>query len=190
MYQLVKVFILLISEIMSSDSEIIKLNVGGELFITMKSTLIQSPWFVTLFSGKFKTEMINNNQYFIDRDPELFSDVLNYLRNGETIQIFKFEGDKIRFQSFVEECKYFGLTVTDKIEWTDDKNNQYLSQINKDQIIVWKNFLTISENQIILGKKLDKIIKYAEPEPKPNPRVSLYHGGGGGVGGPYRRMHF
>ena len=108
---------------MSSDSEIIKLNVGGKVYITMKSTLLQSPWFETFFSGKFKTEKINGDEYFIDRDPYFFSHVLTYLRNGKNINLSDFEGNEDLFESFVFECKYFGIDVKEK--WPPKKQKQW-----------------------------------------------------------------
>ena len=99
--------------------EIIKLNVGGKVFTTMKSTLKNSPWFVIFFSGKFKTEKINGGEYFIDRDPKIFHAVLNYLRNGKNIHLSYFKDSKCDFHSFVRECGYFGMTVNEK--WLPDK---------------------------------------------------------------------
>jgi len=92
------------------DTEIVKLNVGGKGFMTLKSTLMNSPWFVALLSGKFKTEKINKDVYFIDRDPDIFPAVLNYLRNGKNIHLSYFKGSKHHFDYFVNECDYYGLT--------------------------------------------------------------------------------
>jgi len=110
----------------SSDSEIVKLNVGGKLFITRKGILLQADWFITFFSGKFKTEMINSgkfkteminkDEYFVDRDPTIFLDVLNYLRNGKTIKFSYFKENKQHFESFVSECEYFGIIIKETWE--------------------------------------------------------------------------
>ena len=108
---------------MYSNSEVVKLNVGGRLFITTKGTLLQSPWFETFFSGNFKAEKINNDEYFVDRDPYFFSHVLTYLRNGKNVNLSDFEGNKDLFESFVFECKYFGLTVKEK--WPPKKQWKY-----------------------------------------------------------------
>ena len=109
---------------MSSDIEIVKLNVGGDVFITNKNTLKQSPWFETFFSDEFKEpEKINGGQYFIDRDGYLFSLVLNYLRNGKTIKTSRFDKES-DFEQFKDECDYFGLTVKEK--WESDMQWYYI----------------------------------------------------------------
>lgn len=105
------------------DTTIIKLNVGGTVFTTSKSTLMNSPWFVAFFSGKFKTEKINNDEYFIDRNPDIFPAVLEYLRNGRNIHLCYFDGNKNNFDNFRYECEYFGLTVENK--WSPNKQWKY-----------------------------------------------------------------
>lgn len=107
----------------SSDSEIVKLNVGGKSFVTFKKTLLTAPWFETFFSGKFKKPDMINNEYFVDRDPTIFLDVLNYLRDGKTIQFSNFENKK-HFNRFVFECEYFGITIEntwEKLLYTNSK---------------------------------------------------------------------
>jgi hypothetical protein len=54
----------------------IVLNVGGTMFETMKDTLLKSAYFEAFFR-------FENNDYFIDRDPEMFRHVLNLLRDPD-----------------------------------------------------------------------------------------------------------
>ncbi|CAO4367608.1 unnamed protein product [Caenorhabditis nigoni] len=70
---------------MSSDENpIVKLNVGGVQFQTLKSTL-------TKFDGMFKVMMETgipvkkdeNSCIFIDRDPKNFRFILNFMRDGD-----------------------------------------------------------------------------------------------------------
>lgn len=61
----------------------IKLNVGGVHYETALDTLKQKSGFVkALLSGKFGDRDESNGCYFIDRNPEYFKYLLNYLRYG------------------------------------------------------------------------------------------------------------
>lgn len=149
--------------------EIIKLNVGGRVFVTSKSTLMNSPWFEIFFSEKFqKPEMINGDEYFIDREPTIFRDILNYLRGGKNIPISYFGGKK-RLDYFVYECKYFGIIIKEKWSGKNALVNKYstntynsLTHIEGDYIY---NYFLISKNKKIKNKttikiKIEKINKY------------------------------
>eukprot|EP01006_Ploeotia_vitrea_P000712 TRINITY_DN103523_c0_g1_i1.p1 TRINITY_DN103523_c0_g1~~TRINITY_DN103523_c0_g1_i1.p1 ORF type:complete len:337 (-),score=28.53 TRINITY_DN103523_c0_g1_i1:103-1113(-) len=61
----------------------IKLNVGGKLFITTSETLVreQDTFFTAMLNGPWKPD--EDGEYFIDRSPQLFSLVLEYLRDGK-----------------------------------------------------------------------------------------------------------
>ncbi|KAH7696143.1 hypothetical protein AAVH_36788 [Aphelenchoides avenae] len=62
----------------------VRLNVGGKVFVTMKQTLSSSPFFARLFEtdGRMPDFSAESSTHFVDRDPDCFSTVLNYLRNG------------------------------------------------------------------------------------------------------------
>nr|QBK88638.1 MAG: BTB/POZ domain protein [Mimivirus LCMiAC01] len=146
------------------DSEIVKLNVGGDVFTTQKSTLMESPWFEKFFSGKFKKpQMINGDQYFIDRDGYLFSLVLNYLRNGKTIKTSHFDKES-DFEQFRDECEYFGLTVEEK--WESDMQWDYIRVCPTR----WDNPINFSESRKLIksGYKLILISHYPQ-SPNMNP---------------------
>jgi len=64
------------------SDKIVKLNVGGQLFTTYESTLLKSPFFQAIFSGKFGDKQSDDGSYFIDRDGEYFKYLLNFLRCG------------------------------------------------------------------------------------------------------------
>ncbi|KAJ3040084.1 hypothetical protein HK097_002651 [Rhizophlyctis rosea] len=64
-----------------SDSPL-TLNVGGTLFTTSKDTLTaESEYFRALFSENFASPL-HNGSIFIDRDPETFAHILQYLRTN------------------------------------------------------------------------------------------------------------
>jgi hypothetical protein len=63
------------------NQEIIKLNVGGKLFVTTRTTIfsVENSLKAMLQSGAFKPDL--EGAYFIDRSPEYFPIILDYLRN-------------------------------------------------------------------------------------------------------------
>lgn len=58
-------------------SDTIKLDVGGKIFKTTRSTLSRSEYFNALFARW----TVSDEPYFIDRSGKLFAHVLEYLRN-------------------------------------------------------------------------------------------------------------
>ena len=61
----------------------IKLNVGGTYFTTSRTTLSRDSLSVLASIGSGRWEPAKEDgAYFIDRDPEIFTYVLDYLRNG------------------------------------------------------------------------------------------------------------
>ena len=68
-------------------SSTVKLNVGGQHFVTSVQTLRKDPnsMLAAMFSGKFDTKPSEDGSFFIDRDGTHFRFILNYLRDGELI---------------------------------------------------------------------------------------------------------
>lgn len=75
----------------SSSSDWIKLNVGGQLFYTSRTTLLNSDpesMLAKMFSPHSNLHpscIDSNGAYLIDRDPRYFSPLLNFLRSGALI---------------------------------------------------------------------------------------------------------
>ncbi|CRL04723.1 CLUMA_CG017783, isoform A [Clunio marinus] len=67
------------------SGDIVHLNVGGKKFSTSRTTLNQIPdtFFTALLSGRIQSLRDENGAIFIDRDPDLFSLILNYLRTKD-----------------------------------------------------------------------------------------------------------
>ena len=65
-------------------SRIISFNVGGTVFATSRQTVMKYPnsMLARICSTDVPVEKDSNGVYFIDRDPEIFRLILNYLRNG------------------------------------------------------------------------------------------------------------
>jgi len=61
----------------------VHLNVGGEHFTTTTSTLcsIEGTMLSAMFSGRHSLSRDNEGRHFIDRDPQYFKVILNYLRD-------------------------------------------------------------------------------------------------------------
>ena len=65
--------------------DVVELNVGGRHFTTHRSTLLKEPHSILndIFTGKRPISKDTNNRYFIDAHGEVFSHILNYLRQGK-----------------------------------------------------------------------------------------------------------
>uniref|UniRef100_U5EQL8 Putative seta binding protein sb1 n=1 Tax=Corethrella appendiculata TaxID=1370023 RepID=U5EQL8_9DIPT len=68
-----------------NHGDIVNLNVGGKKFSTSRQTLTWIPdtFFTSLLSGRISSLRDENDAIFIDRDPNLFSIILNYLRTKD-----------------------------------------------------------------------------------------------------------
>jgi hypothetical protein len=66
----------------SWSGDIVHLNVGGTRFSTSRITLTQicDSFFSSLLSGRIQSLKDEKGAIFIDRDPDLFRLILNYLR--------------------------------------------------------------------------------------------------------------
>ncbi|XP_065151856.1 potassium channel tetramerisation domain containing 12.2 [Paramisgurnus dabryanus] len=101
----------------SSDtfSEIIELNVGGQVYVTRHSTLLSVPnsllW--TMFCQKKPKELTTDSKgrFFLDRDGFLFRYILDYLRD-QTLVLPDFFKEKA---SLLKEAEYFQLQELAKL---------------------------------------------------------------------------
>ena len=126
------------------DCNIIKLNVGGNLFDTSKETLIKSGpnLFSQLFSGIGNFKKNAEGYYFFDRDGVHFRHILNYMRHGSLpdyiIQQCKDE--------LLLEAKFYGIkslvdylndgNAASAIEMDGDDDTSYsLPRLNSSAVI-------------------------------------------------------
>ncbi|CAF0947600.1 unnamed protein product [Didymodactylos carnosus] len=88
------------------SDQIIHLNVGGTRFSTSKQTLTWIPdsFFTAMLSGRISTNRDESGSIFIDRDPKMFSIILNYLRTKE-IDLNGCDISMLR-----HECEYYCVT--------------------------------------------------------------------------------
>ncbi|XP_053945190.1 SH3KBP1-binding protein 1 [Anastrepha ludens] len=88
------------------SGDLVNLNVGGQRFSTSRQTLTWIPdtFFTALLSGRISSLRDETGAIFIDRDPTLFSIILNYLRTKD-IDIKNCEIRALRHES-----EYYGIT--------------------------------------------------------------------------------
>lgn len=65
------------------NHDIVKINVGGRIFVTTRRTMITYPnsLLARIFNGNQPNEYWYNGDIFFDRNPDLFSHILQFLRN-------------------------------------------------------------------------------------------------------------
>uniref|UniRef100_A0A1A9ZZQ0 BTB domain-containing protein n=1 Tax=Glossina pallidipes TaxID=7398 RepID=A0A1A9ZZQ0_GLOPL len=102
------------------SGDLVNLNVGGQRFSTSRQTLTWIPdtFFTALLSGRISSLKDETGAIFIDRDPTLFSRILNYLRTKE-IDIKNCE-----IRSLRHESEYYGLTpLVKRLALCEDLNH-------------------------------------------------------------------
>lgn len=86
----------------------IKLNVGGKIFMTTLSTLTKEPGMLTrMFSqdgAMDPSDKDDQGAYLIDRSPQYFEPIVNYLRSGQLIY-----DNNVNPQGILEEARFFGV---------------------------------------------------------------------------------
>uniref|UniRef100_A0A8C8J6R6 BTB/POZ domain-containing protein KCTD9 n=1 Tax=Oncorhynchus tshawytscha TaxID=74940 RepID=A0A8C8J6R6_ONCTS len=100
------------------------LNIGGRLFTTTRSTLVSKEP-ESMLARMFREKDVWGNKqdergaYLIDRSPEYFEPILNYLRHGQLII-----NEGINLLGVLEEARFFGIEqLADQLE-VAIKNNQ------------------------------------------------------------------
>ncbi|XP_026743077.1 BTB/POZ domain-containing protein KCTD3-like isoform X1 [Trichoplusia ni] len=105
---------------MSNYQEIVNLNVGGTRFSTSWHTLTWVPetFFTALLSGRIPTVRDENGAIFIDRDPNLFGLILNFLRTRDI------DLENVNIRALRHECDYFGITpLSRRLALCDEMNH-------------------------------------------------------------------
>ncbi|KAJ8133434.1 hypothetical protein O1611_g180 [Lasiodiplodia mahajangana] len=119
---------LVIGLIMNEMENRVRLQVGERQFSTTKDTLMgESAYFSALFSGRWSNQS-DDGSYFIDSDPELFVDILRYLRSGNYPLFFDPAAgtyDYARYSALLGEAQYFGITQLEN--WI--RNQRYLEAV-------------------------------------------------------------
>ncbi|XP_053124602.1 SH3KBP1-binding protein 1 isoform X2 [Hemicordylus capensis] len=87
-------------------AELVQLNVGGRRFSTSRQTLTWVPdsFFSSLLSGRISTLKDERGAIFIDRDPEVFASILNFLRTKEL------DIRRTNVSLLLHEAQFYGIT--------------------------------------------------------------------------------
>lgn len=98
---------------MSSVSDLVRLNVGGKIFCTSSLTLLwpgKDTFFAGLLNGDGLPACLDaSGAYFIDRDPEIFATVLEYLRTRRVH--LPPSTARVSMASLRHEAQFYGLDV-------------------------------------------------------------------------------
>jgi len=89
------------------ESDWVTLNVGGRLFATTRSTLTKDKdsMLAKMFGEHWSSTTDANGSYLIDRTPEYFAPILNYLRCGVLVI-----DDGVNAEGVLQEAKFFNIT--------------------------------------------------------------------------------
>jgi hypothetical protein len=88
--------------------EWIKLNVGGQTFMTTRTTLCHDPksflYRLCQDDPDLNSDKDDSGAFLIDRDPSYFSPVLNYLRHGKLVL-----GPHLALEGVLEEAEFYNI---------------------------------------------------------------------------------
>eukprot|EP01080_Neovahlkampfia_damariscottae_P005608 gene5608-9425_t len=114
------------------DDEIIYLNVAGESFATLSSTIetIEGTKLYDMLTKKGELETDSKGVLFIDRPSEPFENILNALRTGRPLYLPE---DETEEENLMKEVQFYGLmncfkeTQSKSIRWkiTHTKSSDY-----------------------------------------------------------------
>lgn len=107
----------------------VKLNVGGTVFYTTRTTLAKDPnsflYRLVKDNSELNSHQDESGAYLIDRDPTYFSPILNYLRHGKLVI-----NQGIAEEGVLEEAEFYN--VSELIKMIKDRISQRDRQSNKD----------------------------------------------------------
>ncbi|KAI0156805.1 hypothetical protein GGR57DRAFT_501192 [Xylariaceae sp. FL1272] len=171
----------------------IKLQVGERQFITTKYTLVgESTYFAAMLSGRWN-DADKDGVYFIDSDPDLFVEVLRYLRSGNYPLFFDTASqtyDYAKYTSLLGEAQYFGVK---KLEtWIKDQKyaNAVTVRYYMKDVDIWKkgNGLTPREDEI-RTRSLTTYPADTKLRISSNNKCTGHYGPSGGPGGHTRHCN-
>jgi len=112
-----------VQENISKAKNIVRLEVGGKIFSTSKSTLIKfegSYFSAMLGNGNWQPE--ENGVYFIDRNPKYFGTILDYMRY-ETIDLEDWSNKDLSLLKIELDYYQIPLPLAFDVMWDELKCN-------------------------------------------------------------------
>ena len=99
-----------LDEINKVTDGMIKLNVGGHVFMTSTLTLTRDPdsMLAAMFSGRHKLHTTSDGAVFIDHDGTHFRHILNFLRDG-FLRSGALPDDQSVIEELAAEAEYYQL---------------------------------------------------------------------------------
>ena len=136
------------------NSDIIKINVGGTYFSTLKATLekkikknkdeyYEPHLLQSIVSGMVKIIYDETKAIFLDRNPKYFGYILDYLRNADSSNPFSipslsFEGKK----EFLDEAVYYNLHgLVDSLVGTTLLDSVIIKEKDEKDLFLLCNFI-------------------------------------------------
>ncbi|KAG2211015.1 hypothetical protein INT46_010922 [Mucor plumbeus] len=151
---------------MGNNFNLINLTVGGKKFITYYDTLKQSTYFQGLIQNNAGAQAApiegeEDKHFFIDRDGDIFEDILHYLRSYEIRQRSQEQLKKLEHESTFYGFDELKAKVNQALyNWVLDKEGDVefsVEAIEKDAILVDSSFSENlpdmhNDNSIIVNK--------------------------------------
>ncbi|KAI1697601.1 BTB/POZ domain-containing protein [Ditylenchus destructor] len=105
----------------------VRLNVGGKLFQTTKDTLSQYPesFLARMVNGDLQSEKDETGAFLIDRDPEHFRVILNYLRSPVL------ECNKNVLKELLREADFYNI-----LPLANEIKKAMKSSVNRTELVV------------------------------------------------------
>jgi hypothetical protein len=126
----------------SANNSIVKLNIGGTRFTTTRLTLLPCSFFSAAFEHASIMPVAildEEGAFFLDRSPDLFKHILQFLRTGRLLGL-----SALQWQEILEEAEFYGL-LTLRSYYTQTRREQLLQQDVLNVIMtLWQQLLTNS----------------------------------------------
>ncbi|XP_064599984.1 BTB/POZ domain-containing protein KCTD5-like [Liolophura sinensis] len=129
----------------AKNSQWVKLNVGGTLFMTTRTTLCRDPksflYRLCQEDPDLHSDKDENGAYLIDRDPTYFGPVLNYLRHGKLVI-----NKDLAEEGILEEAEFYN--ITDLIKLAKEKIQERVAKQNQSHMKNVYRVLQCSEEEL------------------------------------------
>ncbi|CAO4367724.1 unnamed protein product [Caenorhabditis nigoni] len=135
-------------------TEIVKLNVGGTIFQTTKSTLTKlNGYFKTMLETRKPIAKDESGAIFIDRDPTYFRLILNFMRDGH-VNLQKYSEDVKEIEREAEYYLLYGLAelcITEVLPKPEISHTAMTKQAESEAHAKYRNLLKTIGFQVIFG---------------------------------------